>query len=193
MITLFPAKPKGKLKGKPTADDWKVIWNEEYDPYVFPSQIATTNARPDLVIWSYSTRTCIVVELTVCWEENFQQAHERKRGKKDYVDIISQGRQKGWTVRYFPVEGGARGVQSDSLGYFLRFMGFSRRKACQAADTVENADLQASYTLSPCGSHETRLLHMDFKPSESVLFGLYSLPWRRILTKLGRTKFEKTI
>ena len=33
---------------------------------------------------------------------------------------------------------------------------------------------------------------MDFKPSVSVLFGHYSLPWRRILTKLGRTKFEKT-
>ena len=32
---------------------------------------------------------------------------------------------------------------------------------------------------------------MDFKPSASVLFGHYSLPRRRILTKLGRTKFEK--
>ena len=33
---------------------------------------------------------------------------------------------------------------------------------------------------------------MDLKPSVSVLFGHYSLPWRPILTKLGRTKFEKT-
>ena len=33
---------------------------------------------------------------------------------------------------------------------------------------------------------------MDFKPSVSVLFGHYSLPRRRILTKLGRAKFEKT-
>ena len=33
---------------------------------------------------------------------------------------------------------------------------------------------------------------MDFKPSVSVLFGHYSLPWRPILTKLERTKFEKT-
>ena len=32
----------------------------------------------------------------------------------------------------------------------------------------------------------------DFKPSVSVLFGHYSLPRRRILTKLGRAKFEKT-
>ena len=33
---------------------------------------------------------------------------------------------------------------------------------------------------------------MDFKPSVSVLFEYYSLPGPRILTKLGRTKFEKT-
>ena len=33
---------------------------------------------------------------------------------------------------------------------------------------------------------------MDFKPSVSVLFGHDSLPGQRILTKLGRTKFEKT-
>ena len=32
---------------------------------------------------------------------------------------------------------------------------------------------------------------MDFKPSVSALFGHYSLPGPRILTKLGRTKFEK--
>ena len=34
--------------------------------------------------------------------------------------------------------------------------------------------------------------YYDFKPSVSVLFGYYSLPWWRILTKLRRTKFEKT-
>ena len=33
---------------------------------------------------------------------------------------------------------------------------------------------------------------MDFKPSVSVFFGHYSLPRRRIVTKLGRTKFENT-
>ena len=38
----------------------------------------------------------------------------------------------------------------------------------------------------------TLYVTMDFKPSINVLFGHYSLPRRRILTKLGRTKFEKT-
>ena len=33
---------------------------------------------------------------------------------------------------------------------------------------------------------------MDFKLSVSALFGHYSLPGPQILTKLGRTKFEKT-
>ena len=42
---------------------------------------------------------------------------------------------------------------------------------------------------SPC---EIWMDYYGFKPSVSVLFGHYSLPRRRILIKLGRTKFEKT-
>ena len=142
-----PPLRQNNPRSKPSADDWKLIWDEEYDPYVFPPQIATTNARPDLVIWSQSTRTCVIAELTVCWEENFHQAHERKEGKKDCVDLIRMGRQNGWKISYFPVEVGARVVLSESLGVFLRFMGLSRRKALQAADLVGRTSLQASYTL----------------------------------------------
>ena len=120
---FVPPLRQANSKQKPAADDWRLIWGEEYQPYVFPSQIANTNARPDLLIWSPSTRNCVIVELTVCWEENFQQAHNRKEGKRDYLDIISQGRQNGWNVKYFPVEVAARGVLSDSLGLFLKFMG----------------------------------------------------------------------
>ena len=70
-----------------------------------------------------------------------------KEGKKDYVDLIRQGRQNGWNISYFPVEVGARGVLSESLGAFFRFMGLARRKASQAADNVGRVGLQASYTL----------------------------------------------
>ena len=142
-----PPLRQSNARQKPTANDWQLSWDEEYDPHVFPTQIATTNARPDLVIWSQSTRTCVVAELTVCWEENFHQAHERKEGKRDYVDLIRLGRQNGWTISYFPVEVGARGVLSDSLQAFLRFMGLSRRKATDASDSIGRTSLQASYTL----------------------------------------------
>ena len=144
---FVPPLRQSSSREKAPADDWKIMWDEEFEPYVFPPQIATTNARPDLVIWSQSTKSCVVAELTVCWEENFQQAHERKEGKRDYVDLISRGRQNGWNISYFPVEVGARGVLSDSLSLFLRFMGLPRRKATQTADLVGRTSLQATYTL----------------------------------------------
>ncbi|XP_043247111.1 uncharacterized protein LOC122394344 [Amphibalanus amphitrite] len=110
-----PPLQRNTERGKPAADDWQLIWDEEHDTYVFPPQIASTNARPDIAIWSTATKTCIVAELTVCWEENFYQAHERKQGKKDYIDLINTGRKNGWHMHYFAVEVGARGVTSDSL------------------------------------------------------------------------------
>ena len=67
--------------------------------------------------------------------------------EKDSVDLIRQGKQNGWNISYFPVEVEARGVLSESLGAFFRFMGLARRKASQAADNVGKVRLQASYTL----------------------------------------------
>ena len=141
-----PLKQNGRQE-KPAANDWNLIWDEEYEPFIFPSEIAVSSARPDLVIWSPSTRACVITELTVCWEENFHQAHERKRNKKDYVTLISECKQNGWKISYFPVEVGARGVVSDSLIVFLRFMGLSRKKARLEADRIGRISLQASYTL----------------------------------------------
>ena len=144
---FIPPLQQGDKREKPAADDWNIIWDEEYEPYVFPSQLAVSSARPDIVIWSPSSRTCVIAELTVCWEENFHQAHERKRDKKDYVSLINQCKQNGWKTSFFPVEVGARGIVSDSLTVFLKFMGLSRKKARQEADRIGRTSLQASYTL----------------------------------------------
>ena len=35
---------------------------------IFPSEIITTNLRPDLVLWSTSQKLLFIVELTVPWE-----------------------------------------------------------------------------------------------------------------------------
>ncbi len=45
----------------------------------FPPEIAATNLRPDLVLWSKSCRHVFIVELTVPWEEAIDEAFERKK------------------------------------------------------------------------------------------------------------------
>ena len=38
-----------------------------YQPYVFPLHIATTDQRPDIVVWSDTVQEVWVIELTVCF------------------------------------------------------------------------------------------------------------------------------
>ena len=47
----------------------------------FPKEVIPTSLRPDIVLWSISMRTVIMVELTVPWEEGMEAAFERKKAK----------------------------------------------------------------------------------------------------------------
>ena len=56
---------------------------------VFMEQICVTRLRLDIVIWSSTTRHVIFVELSVLWEENMEELHERKRGKYGELAAVS--------------------------------------------------------------------------------------------------------
>ena len=66
----------------------------------FPEEIVTTNYRPDIVIFWRSSRICIMIELTVPWEERMEEAYERKMLK--YTDLVEQCRTKGFENMVYP-------------------------------------------------------------------------------------------
>ena len=131
----------------PTSSDWQIMWDEDHHQYTFPAHIANTSARPDMVIWSDHLKTCITAELTVCWEENFQSAHERKASKQAYISLMTEGETNGWKMKYLPIEVGSRGVTSGSLSHFFRYLGLTRKKSNHAVHDVGQIALRASYTL----------------------------------------------
>ena len=51
---------------------WKI--SDDFKILVFP--IIVTNKRPDLVIWKKEDKKAMLLELTIPWEENFEQAEE---------------------------------------------------------------------------------------------------------------------
>lgn len=59
----------------------------------FPREITTTSLRPDIVIWSSLTKTVIMVELTIPWEDGFEVAFERKKDK--YAELAATCVQSG--------------------------------------------------------------------------------------------------
>ena len=107
------------------ANDWQVAVDLD-DQITFPSEIAITELRPDMVLWSCSAKYVILGELTVPWEENIQTAHEFKALK--YTDLVNSCKERGWKVEHYPVEVGCRGYAPRSLHTFLTMLGLARRK-----------------------------------------------------------------
>ncbi|KAJ8369267.1 hypothetical protein SKAU_G00092950 [Synaphobranchus kaupii] len=112
------SKPEAGQLG--AARDWKLLADLE-QKLCFPSEIATTNLRPDLVLWSTSLCTVYIIELTVPWEDAVGEAYEGKRLK--YAELAAGAEQHGWKAKVCPVEIGCRGFVGMSTTRLLKDIG----------------------------------------------------------------------
>ena len=62
------------------ASDWEASVDHKTS-LQFPVHINQTEKRPDMVAWSDSKKSVFLIELTVPWEENREEAHERKKNR----------------------------------------------------------------------------------------------------------------
>ena len=80
--------------------------------YHIPSHIASTDLRPDIVMWSDLKKTVLLIELTVCFETNYAEARERKRNK--YYSLKAEIQGRGCCALIVPIQpgyAGGRGVR----------------------------------------------------------------------------------
>ena len=59
------------------ANDWVLLVDLKRQ-LRYPEDIVPTNLRPNIVIFSKESKVCVIMELTVPWEERIEEAHERK-------------------------------------------------------------------------------------------------------------------
>lgn len=78
----------------------------------FLLEIAAANLWPDTILWSNSSRTVIIAELTVHWEESINKVFERKILR--YANLAAEAEECSWTAKVFPVQVGCRGFVDDS-------------------------------------------------------------------------------
>lgn len=105
-----------------TAGDWKM--EADLDKQLrFPEEIAVTTSRPDIVLWSPSTKQVVMLELTVPWEERMEEANERKSTK--YQELVEDCQTNGWRTWCLPIEVGCRGFAGQSLWRALRLLGIT--------------------------------------------------------------------
>ena len=76
-------------------------------------------------------------ELTVPWEDNIQEAFERKFTK--YAELKAECTSRGWRATCYPFEIGCRGFVAATFHKWLRDLGFSRREMARLVKKVAEA------------------------------------------------------
>ncbi|XP_013776226.1 uncharacterized protein LOC106461004 [Limulus polyphemus] len=105
--------------------DWDVAVGI-VDMRQYPEVIARTSFRPDLVLYSESTRTIVAIELTVPYKTRMSESHEYKLA--NYEKSMKVIQDKGYITRLFAVELGARGMTGSLLYSLLKHIGLSSQR-----------------------------------------------------------------
>ena len=122
-----------------SASDWIMQIDYTKQPAHFPVHICVTDKRPDIVLYSVSSRTVILIELTCPAEENICDAQLRKEVK--YTPLKDQIKDNDWKCHLWTIEVGVRGFVAGSVRRCLRRLGFTNT---DIRNVVRNMSLSAS-------------------------------------------------
>ncbi len=126
------------------ANDWK-IWFDFDKHNVFPTQVSSTNLRPDAIVYSLSIKHIIIMELTCPYEANTADAHHRKYDK--YHELQQDLTSTGWTVHLHPFEVSSRGFVSYPTTQMLRRLGFPAPTVKSLSQQLSSCCLRSSYAI----------------------------------------------
>ena len=123
------------------ASDWKVSADLKTS-LQFPVHIIQTEKQPDIVAWSDSKKSVLLIELTVPWEENQEEAHERNK-KRDET-LCANCVEKGWICYVIPIEVDCHGFTGHSVISFLSKIGITGRSLKVASNHLQTTARYAS-------------------------------------------------
>lgn len=138
-----PANQKNTKSLLDAARDWQLLIDFDCHKMLFPVCIVATDERPDIVLWSTSSKIVIMIELTCPAEENFDDAKARK--EKRYSKLCDAINEAGWTVFLRTVESGARGFVGHRFRKVFREIGFSASETTRACKHISTVTSRCSY------------------------------------------------
>ena len=128
--------------------DWQLMGDGISECYCFPPEVAVTSFRPDLVLVSPSARSCILIELTVPFEDRVSVAAELK--SKKYQELRREIISNGYACHLYTVEVGCRGNHTGSLRSCLSKLGLASRAVASTCRLAAYAALRCSYYIYLC-------------------------------------------
>ena len=128
-----------------TANDWVLAYDNANNPLVISHHIVQTSLRPDIILYSSTTKQSIILELTVPTEENIFQQHADKEHK--YAKLLDDIKMSQWTGQVFSVKVGSRGYVAKSLGYALQKLGLEQIAIQKQRKAVSLICLRSSHAI----------------------------------------------
>ena len=128
--------------------------------YHIPPEIASSNLRPDICVYSNKAKKVCFVELTSPAEENIASWRAKKTEK--YLSLLEEARANGFKAYCRTIEVGARGfVSKPSMNVFSLF-GFKDREKEGIRKSLSKIAIRCSHFIwisreSPSWSHPNRL------------------------------------
>ena len=120
------------------------------EQYSFPQQEATSEERPDIVLWS--SIAIHLIELTVSFETGFEEAVDRKR--RQYSTLATQCTERGYKTAIHTIEVGSRGFTNiPSLENFYCLLKTPRKKEAELEQEIVRKCI--AYTHMIYGVQET--------------------------------------
>ena len=101
--------------------------------------------QPDVVILSRSTKTVIMLELTVPLEDRSHLAFDRKSSK--YSAVVTACEESGFNAHLFPIEVGCLGCSPHSLFHCLEALGLPKSTARQLHTECSRVAQRCSYII----------------------------------------------
>ena len=126
------------------ANDWEFLFDLD-EQLQFPPEVAVTSLRPDVVILSRSTKTVIMLELTVPLEDRSHLAYDRKSSK--YSALVTACEESGFKAHLFPIEVGCLGYSPHSLLHCLEALGLPKSTARQLRTECSRVARRCSYII----------------------------------------------
>ena len=111
-----------------------------------PCDIYPTVLRPDIVIIDRSCKQITIIELTIPFERNFQDAQRRKTEK--YSTLVAGLEEVGFQCCFYSLEVGSRGVVSNgATKFFKNISGASRSEVKRLLTSVSQVAIKCSYVI----------------------------------------------
>eukprot|EP00884_Botryococcus_braunii_P003666 jgi/Botrbrau1/132/Bobra.0022s0118.1 len=123
--------------------DWVLIGDGLSCPYHIPQNIVVTALRPDIFMYSASARKCILIKVTVPFEDRVFIAASGKANK--YFELQTQIISAGCECELYTVEIGCCGNYAASLRHCLIQLGLPRRHARRVCSCATKTALSCSY------------------------------------------------